>query len=119
MFQFQSSNILAVRPGDWEPVGRREPRPRIETSPVWPKELPAVKTVGDMLADAHRAKEADRVWRAVREAAGGTVEAEPVVEVVRVELPDWPGLCPEDLVGLVKREARLAYERYRYMRVWL
>lgn len=75
---------------EWKPIGHRSPLPRIETSPVWPDR--GHQSVGDMLANAHRLSEGERIWRLVQEAAGGTVTPEPSVE----PLPAWPdmdGLC--------------------------
>jgi len=90
------SDLLAVslNPGDCEPIGHRSPLPRIETSTVWPDR--GNQSVGDMLANAHRLSEGERIWRLVQEAAGGTVTSVEAPEAPLEPLPAWPdmdGLC--------------------------
>lgn len=101
-----NSQLLMVKPGDWEPIGNRNPLPRIETSPIWPDR--GHQSVGDMLANAHRLSEGERIWRAVREAAGDVVASQEPVAASTPPAPsatDWEtvyGWSPSEIAGCTK-----------------
>ena len=56
--------------GDAEPIGHRQPLPRIDLQPVWPVEA-VDNDMRDEMWRFQRQVEADRIWKLVEQASEG------------------------------------------------